>query len=88
MVERDKILELAAGYLRTSIEEINQNMRDLPDDDAIYAWNPWRGGSAVIIGGDGSVLYANSSVGFETHLAEFQSGRRTDPNLFIDDRPE
>ena len=45
--------------------------------DAVYICEPVIGGSSIIVGSNGTVLYANSSVDPDVHLVEFKKGRRT-----------
>lgn len=47
------------------------------DINATYICEPIKGGGAIIVSADGTVLFANSSVNFDTHLEEFKKGRRT-----------
>ncbi|ONI68828.1 hypothetical protein BWI15_27415 [Kribbella sp. ALI-6-A] len=63
-------------------EAVLENSRELPEDSAVYVWQPARGGGALITSENGSVLFANSGVPFERHLEAFRAGRRTDPVEF------
>ena len=36
----------------------------------------------LVVGEDGGVLFANSSMPFDTHIQAFASGRRTVPSAF------
>ena len=45
--------------------------------DVVYICEPVKGGSSIIVGSDGTVLYANFLVDHDVHLAEFKKGRRT-----------
>ena len=74
--------ELAARYLGGSIDDLRLSGRELDDVDATYYWQPIRGGGALIVGDDGQVLFANSSVAFKTHVEAYAQGKRTDPSLF------
>lgn len=39
--------------------------------------NGERVGFGLIVGNNGQVLYANSSVGYDAHIEEYKKGRRT-----------
>ena len=69
--------EKAAQILGMTIEEAKLSFEDLPEDQAMYFWNPLIGGGAVIIGEDGDCLFADSSIGFEDHIAEYKAGKRS-----------
>lgn len=73
---------LAAEFLRIPLADTQTNQRNLPQVHATYFWESGRGGGALIVGEDGGVLFANSSVPFDTHIDAFASGRRTDPSAF------
>ncbi len=73
-------LMFAAGLLKVSPESLNE--KPLLEDAATYFWCGGRGGSALIVGDDGTVLFANSSVPFDAHLAEFKAGKRTPLDYF------
>lgn len=55
--------------------------RYLPDVDAYYFYRPIRGGEALIVGVDGTFLFATSLVTPEVHEQAFAQGRRTDPTV-------
>ena len=50
--------------------------------DAYRFFNPVRGGASIIVGRDGSILFANSSVPPQRHVEAYLAGRRTDPKVF------
>lgn len=77
---QEKALELAAKLLKVNIDELEG--RSLENQAGFYAYQPIRGGGALAIANDGSVLYANSSVNPEDHLKAFYEGKRTDVNSF------
>lgn len=80
--ENPNLPQIAAKYLSISLSEAETNRRELPNLGAVYFWQAGRGGNSIIVGADSSFLFANSSVPFDTHLASFREGRRTDPALF------
>ena len=43
---------------------------------------PEKGGASLIIGSDGSVLYADSSIGYSRHVEAFKEGKRTPIDAF------
>lgn len=73
---------LAARFLRVTPEEANSNMKTLPELDSAYFWQAGRGGGALIVGADGTALFAGGSVPFDTHLDAFKSGLRTNKAMF------
>ena len=79
---RPELVDAAARFLSTDRDAVLANHRELPEDDAVYVWQPVRGGNAIILAADGSVLWSNSSIPFEQHLEVFRTGRRTDPEAF------
>ena len=48
----------------------------------MYVSIPEKGGESIIIGKDGDVLYADSSVGYTRHLEEYKKGTRTPIDAF------
>lgn len=75
IVERELI---ASRLLRLALDQVHQNHKEIPEIRATYFWQPGRGGGALIVGEDGSVLFAHSSIDFTTHVEAFHRGRRTD----------
>lgn len=75
-------IELAMKVLKVSEDEIREYSFDLDNTDAVYISIPKKGGDSLIISTNGELLYANSSVSFDTHLKEFLAGRRTPLNAF------
>lgn len=69
---------VAMRCLGLSPAQVRQFCREVPEHQATYYWQPIRGGGNLIVGDDGTALFANSSVGFEAHLETFLGGRRTD----------
>jgi hypothetical protein len=51
--------------------------RELPDGLGLFVWQATRGGGAVYVAPDESVLVKASATDFETGLAAFRQGRRT-----------
>lgn len=75
MIE-EKIIELAATVMKTSVEDAKVHSKEIPEIAAYYFWNPIRGGISVIINSDGEKLAATSSVNYEKHLKAFIDGKR------------
>ena len=71
-----ELLKTAASILRVPVEVVETHAKELPEYDAVYFWNPARGGFAVIIASNGEKLSATSAVTFERHLAAFAGGKR------------
>lgn len=78
-IDSEKNMLLAvAQILNISIDDAKIYKKEIKDKEAIYFWNPIRGGGAVIVAKDGSYLYAVSAINFDEHLKSFLSGERTD----------
>ncbi len=75
-------IDTAVQYLDLSLDQVPRRSREIPELDAVYFWESKRGGGALIVGADGSMLYATSSVPFDPHVAAFADGRRTHPSEF------
>jgi len=73
---------VAANLLNITPADAHANQRQLPEVDATYFWEAGRGRGSLIVGSDGGVLFAASSVPFEAHVAAYEQGRRTDPTAF------
>lgn len=73
---------VAANLLRISPADAHANQRELPELDATFFWESGRGGGSLIVGSDGGLLFAASSVPFDAHVAAYGQGRRTDPTAF------
>nr|WP_295949793.1 hypothetical protein [uncultured Agathobaculum sp.] len=70
-------IELASKLLNVSVENLNACYGEIADVSATYFSIPQKGGGSLIIGDDGSVLYADSSVGYKRHLEAYLDGIRT-----------
>ncbi len=74
----DLAQQVAAEHLaRTGVPTDAQHVH-LETADAYRFYQPVRGGSAVIVGRDGTCLFASSSVSPAQHEAAFVAGRRTE----------
>ena len=82
MLTKEEQISLAAKLLCLSEEAVASNCGIIEHLNALYYSEPVRGGGSIIVGQDGTVLYANSSVEFSEHLKEFENGRRTPRELF------
>ena len=78
----EKLTAIASKILNISIDTASKNNKHMPEIDALYIWNPIRGGAAIIIGSDETFLYATSSVSPEEHVQVFAAGERTSPDIF------
>lgn len=76
MTKTEKI-ELASQLLEISVEAARDCSGELTEIPALYFSVPEKGGGSLIIGDDGSVLYADSSVGYARHLNAYKQGIRT-----------
>lgn len=75
-------VSLAAKLMHVTEEEARRDSGRIPDSGVLYFSMPQRGGGALMIDPDGSVLYANSATGFDEHLKAFQQGKRTPLDFF------
>ena len=82
MLQPNEQMTLAAKLLKISMEEVQQNSGIIESNKALYYCMPVKGGEALMVALDGSVLYADSSVGYSRHLQEFEKGRRTPLEAF------
>jgi len=82
MTEKQKAMELAAKLLKIEMSDAEAYCYALTDIEAWYFSVPVKGGASIIVGSDRTVLYANSSVGFEQHVGAFKNGTRTPIELF------
>lgn len=67
----------AARLLGLRTADATRNSAPVPDLDATCFWDPARGGGTVIVGSDGTYLFAGSAVTRDAHLEAFAAGRRT-----------
>ena len=73
---------LASRLLGLSEEETEKYGAIIEDDHALYISVPEKGGASLIVGQDGEVRYADSSVGYSRHIAEYKRGTRTPIDAF------
>lgn len=71
-----ELIKTAASILKITEDVAAAHAKELPEHDAVYFWNPVRGGNAVILAANGEKLAATSAVSFEKHLAAFEAGKR------------
>lgn len=76
MTKNEKI-ELASRLLGVPVDEMKSYCGDIAEIPAVYFSVPEKGGGSLIIGDDGGVLYADSSVGYKRHLEAYLQGIRT-----------
>lgn len=72
----ERIVAIAAETIKVPIEKAKQNMKEIPELNAWYFWNPVRGGLAVIVDASGEKLGATSAVSYEKHVKAFLEGKR------------
>ncbi len=91
MLSISEQIALAAKLLKLPAEKIEKSCVLLEKVGALYfaetsneEGKPIRGGRALLVGQDGSFLFAGSAISFQAHLKEFESGRRTVPNSDLD----
>lgn len=74
--------EIASRYLRVPYDLLLANSMDVPEIDAFYYWQPVRGGGQMLVGRDGSVLFAVSALSREDMIPLWKEGRRSDLSWF------
>lgn len=74
--------EIASRLLRVPYDILLANSKDLPEIDAFYYAQPIRGGGQMLVGRDGSVMFAISALSREDMIPLWKEGRRTDPSSF------
>lgn len=70
------IYQLAADVLNISRDQAIQFSKKVERANAMYIWDPTRGGISVFISPNGEKLAATSSVRYEDHLKAFLEGKR------------
>ena len=75
-------IELAAKLLNITVDEATEYHSYIEEGSLVYVSIPEKGGESIIIGKDGDVLYADSSVGYTRHLEEYKKGTRTPIDAF------
>lgn len=76
-MNRIEKIKLAAKLLMISVEQAEKHSGKIDEVSAMYFSIPEKGGGSLIIGDDGGVLYADSSVGYKRHLEAYKQGIRT-----------
>lgn len=76
MTKQEQIA-LAAKLLNLTTDEIQANSDIIPELAALYVSIPIKSGYSLIVGNDGEVLYADSTVGYTKHLKAYKEGKRT-----------
>ena len=82
MLKREEQISLASELLKITYEEAAKYCEEIENSKALYFSIPTKGGASLIVGDDGEVLYADSSVGYSNHLIEYNNGRRTPLEAF------
>lgn len=82
MLNQNEQAILAAKLLRLTVEEVKGNSAVLEKIGALYFSEPIKGGASILVGQDGTVLFADSSVDYDDHVKEFENGRRTPLDAF------
>ena len=75
-MDSNEIEKLALSVLYCNIDKVEKI--ELPDINACYFRNTDRGGAAVIVSNDGSMLFVDPFfVEYEDHVKRFVAGERT-----------
>ena len=72
----------AGELFNVPVSTFDQSVKHYPDLEAHYLWENFRGGRALVVGYDGSVLFANSGINPTDHRNAFANGDRTPPEAF------
>ena len=83
MLQTKEQIKLAAKLLKLPIEKVREYGSVIKDTDLFYLSEPVKGGRSLIVGQDGTVLFANSSIDYDRHIEEFNNGRRTPIEDFV-----
>lgn len=76
MTQKEQI-DYAAKLLHITSDDALKYHTIIEEEKLIYVSVPEKGGMSIIVGEDGSVLFADSSIGYSKHLSEYKNGRRT-----------
>lgn len=71
-----EVLKMVSDVLGVDEMVLEDNSKMLDEINAMYYWNPVRGGLAIIVDNNGEKLVATSSVSFEKHYNDFCAGKR------------
>ncbi len=82
------LAEAAAARLRITAELAMQHRRELPEKDAVYFYNPARGGLQLIVDNKGEMLIATSAITFDRLYKDFCLGRRNGERAMEGSRQE
>ena len=74
--------QLAAKLLQIDLKKVEDYGGMIDDLSALDVSVPEKGGDSLIVGIDGGVLYANSSIGYSRHVEAFKKGNRTPLEAF------
>lgn len=74
---KEQAISIAMERLAMSEDEVRASMKEVPEIDGFYFWQPRKGGGALLVNAEGETLGAVSSVSFAKHLEAFLSGRRS-----------
>ena len=77
MNTRTAVTMTAARLLGLRFNDAARNSRPLPAEAATHFWNPVRGGGGVIVGADGTYLFADAATTWDQHLCAYSSGQRS-----------
>ena len=77
MLSKKEQLKIASELLCISYDEASKNCKKLRELNALYVWVPIMGGGAIIVGSDGSYLFAASCIPPSVHVEEYKKGRRS-----------
>lgn len=82
MLDRSQAAALASELLRIPFDDALAISSELEHLDAFLHSERVRGGRKLIVGRDGSVLFAHSSMSASRMIEDFAAGERTDRALF------
>lgn len=81
-MEKNRKIELAATLLGWTAKQAAECCKEKPEINALYFFDKAKGGIAMLMAADGSVLFANSSVTPDEHKKAFINGVRTPLDAF------
>ena len=74
-MNHEEMFALALKLLKTP--ESIELKQEVIDENALHVYEACMGGRSLIVGSDGQVLFADSSIGFDEHLQAYREGLRT-----------
>jgi hypothetical protein len=75
--EQEALAARGRGYLDALTPGLTFGAEAIPADGAVYVWQLGFGGSQILVGDDGTLLFGTSALSRDAMLASWRAGRRT-----------